>query len=184
MKDNIVMIGMPGCGKSAIGRNIAKALGMRQIDGDTLIENHEGMTLQQIITAHGNEYFKKLEEEILSAVELSKIVLSPGGSVCYYEKVMRHLSEIAEVVYLEVSYPELLYRIKKSHKKRHPESQNATESEIMAARGIVFKDGQSFKDLYNERTPLYEKYAGLTINTSNFSKEETTQHLLAQLREL
>lgn len=183
MKNNIVMIGMPASGKSAIGRNVAKALGMRQIDGDTLIEEHEGMTLQQIIAAHGNEYFTALEEEILSTVKLDNIVLSPGGSVCYYEKVMQHLSEIAEVVYLQVSYKELLRRIKKAYKKRHPENPDATMDEIIAARGIVIQPGMTFRDLYNERTPLYEKYAGFTINTSDYSKEESTQHLLSLLRE-
>jgi shikimate kinase len=184
MKKNIAMIGMPASGKSAIGRMVAKELGMRQVDGDTLIEEHEGMTLQQIINAHGNDYFKKLEEEILSTVDLDNIVLSPGGSVCYYEKVMKHLSEIAEVVYLKVSYKELLYRVKKAYKKRHPDNPDASMDEIISARGIVIQPGMTFRDLYNERTPLYEKYAGLTIDTTKYSKEESTRHLLELLREL
>jgi len=165
MKKNIVLIGMPGSGKSTIGRLIAKNLGMKAVDGDRLIEEKEGMKLQEIIDQKGNDYFTKLEEEVLSSIDCEGYVISPGGSVCYYPKAMEHLSEIAEVIYLKVSYEELLKRIPN-----------------MASRGIVFKEGQSFEDLYKERTPLYEKYAGLVYDSSHSSPKKTTQRLLEQLR--
>ncbi len=185
MKNNLILIGMPGCGKSAIGRLAAKELGMVQIDGDDLINAHEGTkTLEEIIRAHGTDYFKELEEHILSTVELNKTVLAPGGSVCYYPKVFEHFNEIADVVYLDVSEEELLRRIKKGYLKRHPGKSLPSEEEVLLARGIVFKPGQNFHSLYKERTPLYEKYTGLRLNSTGLSKEETTRRLLQLLREL
>ncbi len=164
MKKNIVLIGMPGSGKSTIGRLLAKELNMQAIDGDAIIEENEGMKLQEIINLHGNDYFTALEEKVLSNINCENYVISPGGSVCYYPKAMQHLSEIAEVVYLKVSFYELQKRVKN-----------------LDSRGIVFKPGQSFEDLYNERTPLYEKYAGFIIDSSHLSPKKTTQLLLEQL---
>ena len=185
MKNNVILIGMPGCGKSAIGRLAAKELGMVQIDGDDLINAHEGTkTLEEIIRAHGTDYFKELEEHILSTVELDRTILAPGGSVCYYPKAFEHFNEIADVVYLEVSEEELKRRINQGYLKRHPGKKLPSEDEVMLARGIVFKPGQDFDSLYKERTPLYEKYTGLKLNSTGLSKEETTQRLLQLLREL
>ncbi len=165
MKSNIVLIGMPGCGKSTIGRLLAKKLGKKAVDADRLIEEREGMKLQEIIDAKGNDYFSKLEEDVLSSIECEDHIISPGGSVCYYPKAMEHLGRIAELVYIEVSCRELRRRIRN-----------------MQTRGIVFKPNQSFEDLYKERTPLYKKYAGHIINTTGLSPKEATQRLLELLR--
>lgn len=165
MKSNIVLIGMPGSGKSTIGRLLAKELNKVSIDGDTIIEQKEGMKLQEIINTKGNDYFTKLEEEVLSTLECENYIISPGGSVCYYPRAMKHLSDIAEVIYLKVDFKSLEKRVHN-----------------LDSRGIVFKPGQSFEDLYNERTPLYEKYAGLTIDSSKLSPKDTIKLLLEQLR--
>ncbi len=165
MKSNIVLIGMPGSGKSTIGRLLAKELGMTAIDGDVIIEQQEGMKLQEIINTKGNDYFTSLEDKILSNLQCENYVISPGGSVCYYPNAMKHLSEIAEVIYLRVSFEELEKRVHN-----------------LSSRGIVFKPNQTFRDLYNERTPLYEKYAGLIVDSSNLPPKETLKLLLEQLQ--
>lgn len=165
MKNNIVLIGMPGSGKSTIGKLLAKELNKIAIDGDTIIEQKEGMKLQEIINTKGNDYFTKLEDKVLSNLECDNYVISPGGSVCYYPNAMKHLSEIAEVIYLKVSFKELEKRVNN-----------------LDSRGIVFKPNQTFKDLYNERTPLYEKYAGLVIDSSGLTPNETIKLLLEQLQ--
>ena len=165
MKNNIVLIGMPGSGKSTIGKLLAKELNKIAIDGDTIIEQKEGMKLQEIINTKGNDYFTKLEDKVLSNLECDNYVISPGGSVCYYPNAMKHLSEIAEVIYLKVSFEELEKRVNN-----------------LDSRGIVFKPNQTFKDLYNERTPLYEKYAGLVIDSSGLTPNETIKLLLEQLQ--
>ena len=164
MKSNIVLIGMPGSGKSTIGSLLAKKLGKTAIDGDKIIEQQEGMKLQQIIDRFGNDYFTSIENKVLSELSCENYVISPGGSVCYYPEAMKHLSEIAEVIYLKVSFSELEKRVTN-----------------LASRGIVFKPNQTFEDLYNERTPLYEKYAGLVIDSTGLNPNETTQLLLEQL---
>lgn len=164
MKSNIVLIGMPGSGKSTIGKLLANELGKTAIDGDRIIEEKEGKKLQEIINEHGNDYFTKLEDEILSTLDCDNYVISPGGSVCYYPRAMAHLSEIAEVVYLKVSFPELQRRVHN-----------------LDSRGIVFKPNQTFEDLYNERTPLYEKYAGIVIDSTGLSPKATTKLLLDTL---
>lgn len=165
MKNNIVLIGMPGSGKSTIGKLLAKELNKIAIDGDTIIEQKEGIKLQEIINTKGNDYFTKLEDKVLSNLECDNYVISPGGSVCYYPNAMKHLSEIAEVIYLKVSFEELEKRVNN-----------------LDSRGIVFKPNQTFKDLYNERTPLYEKYAGLVIDSSGLTPNETIKLLLEQLQ--
>ena len=165
MGNNIVLIGMPGSGKSTIGKLLANAIGKTAIDGDAIIEEKEGMKLQEIINTKGNDYFTQLEDKILSTLECDNYVISPGGSVCYYPNAMKHLSEIADVIYIKVSFPELQRRVHN-----------------LDSRGIVFKPGQTFEDLYNERTPLYEKYAGLTIDSTGLTPNETIQLLLEQLQ--
>lgn len=164
MKKNIVLIGMPGAGKSTIAKLLAKKTGMRSVDADRIIEEREGMKLQEIISSKGNEYFSRLEDEVLSSLECDGYIIAPGGSVCYYPRAMKHFQEIADVVYIKVSCKELKRRIRN-----------------MASRGIVFKPGQSFEDLYKERTPLYEKYAGIIIESTARSPKETTQLLFEKL---
>lgn len=165
MKNNIVLIGMPGSGKSTIGKLLAKELGKIAIDGDTIIEQQEGMKLQEIINTKGTDYFKELEDKVLSNLECDNYIISPGGSVCYYPNAMKHLSEIADVIYLKVCFEELEKRVNN-----------------LDSRGIVFKPNQTFRDLYNERTPLYEKYAGLVIDSSGLTPKETIKLLLEQLQ--
>ena len=166
-KKNIVMIGMPGCGKTSVGRIIAEALSMNHVDGDDIMEMQEGMKLCEIIASKGNDYVLELEERVLSTIDVEGYVISPGGSCVYYPKAMEHLREIATVVYLKVDWPELEVRCKDP-----------------VGRGIIFKPGETLKDLYDLRCPLYEQWAEITIDTTdNEDKFVTAKQLIDLLGE-
>ena len=143
----ITLIGMPGAGKTCMGKALSKKLGMNLIDGDKLIEKNTGRKLQSIIDEDGIEAFKKLEEETLLSINEDNTIITPGGSAIYYDNVMEHFREVGIVVYLYVSPKNLLRRLGDFSK-----------------RGIVLKPGQTIEDLYQERRPLLEKYADITVN--------------------
>jgi len=144
---NVTLIGMPGCGKSCMGRALASKLKMKNIDGDKLIEKEIGEQLQDIIDKRGIEEFRKIEERVLLSIKGENLIISPGGSAVYYESVMKHFKEIGKVVYLYVGIDNLKKRLGDYSK-----------------RGIVMRPDQTFEDLYNERCALFEKYADITIN--------------------
>lgn len=146
MKSNIVLIGMPGSGKSTIGVLLAKIIGYSFIDADLLIQAREGKKLYEIINDSGVEYFDKVENEVNSSIECERTVIATGGSVIYGKEAMEHLKSIGTVVYLNVTLSELEKRITN-----------------MATRGISIKEGQTFKDLYVERTALYKKFCDVEV---------------------
>ena len=143
----ITLIGMPGSGKSCMGRALSRRLGMKTLDGDRLIEKNTGRQLQDIINEDGLEAFKAIEEETLLSITDDNIIITPGGSAVYYDSVMQHFKEKGIIVYLYVSPEVLLERLGD-----------------FSRRGIVLKEGQTINDLYLERAPLLEKYADITIN--------------------
>ena len=149
-KSNIVLIGMPASGKSTLGVVLAKILGMMFEDLDIVIQSKMNATLQDIINERGTEGFIEVENRILSQVECTDTVLSTGGSAIYSDEAMKHLASIGTVVYLEVPYEEIADRVGN-----------------LDVRGVVMRSGaQTILDLYNERLPLYQKYADITIDTS------------------
>lgn len=164
MKSNIILIGMPGSGKTTVGRELARMTGMTHADGDNIIEDAEGRKLQEIIDAEGTEYFKTLEDKVLSRITYEKSIISPGGSAVYYPEAMAHLSEIGDIVYLNVQFPEIQRRVTN-----------------LDSRGIVFKPDQTFENLYDERSPLYEKYAEINLRTEGMSAAETAEMILRML---
>lgn len=164
MKDNIILIGMPSCGKSTIGVVLAKALGYRFIDSDLVIQEKTGLLLSEIIDSEGLEGFNRIEEEVNASLDYHKAVIATGGSVIYGEHAMAHLRSIGRIVYLELSYEELCDRIGD-----------------LTARGVSIKVGQTFRDLYEERKPLYEKYADIVIPISHLSIRETVHLLKSEL---
>ncbi len=143
----ITLIGMPGAGKTCMGKALAKKLGMRVVDGDHLIEKITDRKLQAIINEDGLDAFKKIEEDILLSINEDNIIITPGGSAVYYESVMKHFASLGPIVYLYVSPKNLLKRLGDYSK-----------------RGIVLKPGQTIEDLFEERRPLLEKYADITVN--------------------
>ena len=153
---NIVLIGMPGVGKSTIGVILAKELGYQFVDADLLIQKQEKRLLKEIISEEGIEGF--------IAIEANRTVIATGGSVVYGREAMEHLGEIATVIYLKLSY--------KALRKRLGNLKN---------RGVVLRDGQTLKDLYEERVVLYEKYADITIDEENKNLEETLQSIVDSL---
>lgn len=143
---NIILIGMPGCGKSTVGVVLAKVMGMHFCDTDIVIQQREGRKLQDIINTDGNEAFLACEKNALIALDLDNTVIATGGSAVYSDEAMQHLKKNGMVVYLKVSEEEIERRLAD-----------------FAARGVAIKDGMTVCDLYNERIPLYEKYADITV---------------------
>lgn len=143
----ITLIGMPGSGKTCMGKALSRKLGMRVVDGDHLIENNTGRKLQNIIDEDGLEEFKRIERETLLSINEDNIIVTPGGSAIYYDDVMNHFKSLGIVVYLYVGTENLLKRLGDYSK-----------------RGIVLKPGQTILDLFNERRPLLEKYADIKVN--------------------
>lgn len=154
--ENIVLIGMPGVGKSTAGVVLAKVLGYRFIDADLLIQQEENRLLHEIIEQEGTEAFLEIENRVNTGIQAEKAVIATGGSVVYGREAMEHLSGIGTVVYLKLPFEKL-------EKRLHN----------IKGRGVVLKEGQSLWDLYQERTPLYEKYADLTVEEAHLDVEQT-----------
>jgi len=166
-KKNIVFIGMPGSGKSTVGRAVSEKLNMKHIDGDAIMEEFEGMKLQDIINTKGNDYVLGLEGKVLRELNVEDYIISPGGSCVYHPEGMEHLKEIGTIIYLKVDWPDLEKRCTNVH-----------------GRGIVFAPGETLYDLYLRRTPLYEKYADITVDTSKNEKYQTVEQILDIIKAL
>lgn len=164
MKDNIILIGMPGVGKSTIGVILAKILGYKFIDADIVIQQEEKRLLKDIIASEGVEGFIQIENRVNSSIQCDRSVIATGGSVVYGREAMEHLKNIGQVVYLKVDYDTIDHRLGN-----------------LKGRGVVLKDGQDLKALYDERVPLYEKYADLIVDETNCNIEETVEKLVKLL---
>ena len=153
-RDNVVLIGMPGAGKSTLGVVLAKIMNYSFLDADLLIQNQCDRTLQRLIDACGPEGFIKVENQILSDIQVERTVIATGGSAVYSDEAMEHLSEIGRVVYLQISYDELKARLTDFQE-----------------RGVVLKGGigMSLRELYDERLPLYEKHADYVVNVDDLT---------------
>lgn len=161
MSSNIVLIGMPGSGKSTCGVLAAKALLKNFFDTDLLLQNLEGKRLQSIINENGIEYFNEAEENAILSLDIRGTVIATGGSVVYSEKAMAHLRSLGKIIYLRLGYEEMEKRIKN-----------------ITTRGIVLKDGETLLDMYNERAPLYERYADEILNCDGMTVEETVESIV------
>jgi len=144
--DNIVLIGMPGSGKSTVGVVLAKALGLRFVDVDLLIQEREGALLQQLIDSRGVERFLDLERDAICSLDCRGAVVAPGGSCVCREESIAHMRQLGVVVYLRLPLEDVAGRI-----------QN------MASRGIALSPGQTLADVYQYRAPLYERCAHITV---------------------
>ena len=162
--NNVILIGMPGCGKSTIGVILAKSLGFDFIDSDLIIQHEAGKKLQEIIASDGLDAFIELEDSVNSKINADNTVIATGGSVVYCEKAMKHFKSIGRVIYLEASMNELKNRISN-----------------FKTRGIVIPDGKSFEELYMERVPLYEKYSDFTVSSNTGNAEAVVQNICSLL---
>lgn len=162
---NIVLIGMPGVGKSTAGVVLAKVLGYQFVDADLLIQKEEGRLLHEIIREEGTEGFIAIENRVNAGIQADKSVIATGGSVVYGTEAMEHLKAIGQVVYLKLPYEILEARLHN-----------------IKGRGVVLKEGQTLLALYEERVPLYEKYADIIIDETDLNVEETIEKIMEQLK--
>ena len=163
---NIVLIGMPGAGKSTLGVVLAKILNMQFLDADLVIQNQQGRTLQSIIDTEGVDAFLAIENQVLSTLQADNTIIATGGSAIYSDEAMRHLASIGTIVYLNISYESLIARLTDLHE-----------------RGVVLREGvsMSLRDLYDERKPLYERYADITVNVDDLSITAAARKVAAAL---
>lgn len=153
-KDNIILIGMPGAGKSTLGIVLAKIVNYDFVDADLVIQQQCDKTLERIIDACGPEGFIEVENQVLIGMTAEHTVIATGGSAVYSDEAMQHLGSIGRVVYLKISYDELRGRLAD-----------------LSERGVVMKGGRgmSLRELYDERKPLYERYADITVDVDDLS---------------
>lgn len=164
MKKNLILIGMPAAGKSTVGVILAKYMNMDFLDTDILIQNKTGKKLSEIIEENGIDEFCRIEEEIVASIDCSSTIIATGGSVVYGEKAMAHLKKNGEIVYLETSLEAVEKRL-----------------ENLEQRGVVNKNNSSVEDLYNERVPLYEKWADMNYSTSTGRPEDVVANIIKSL---
>ncbi len=160
---NIVLIGMPGCGKSTVGVLLAKSLMYDFIDTDLIIQRKEGKALCEIINTQGLEEFKRIENEVLCDLQAENTVIATGGSAVYCDEGMKALKKNGKVIYLKVTPEEIKNRLKD-----------------IKTRGIAMKEGTTIDDLYKQRAPLYEKWADKIIECDGGSVEENIEKLLSE----
>ncbi len=160
-KDNIVLIGMPGSGKSTVGVVLAKRLGMNFVDVDLLIQQREGALLQTILDEKGTEAFLEMEADAVCSLDCSHSVIAPGGSAVLLEREGLHLKSLGTVVYLNIPVEALASRLTN-----------------LDSRGVPIQPGQPSADLYEYRRPFYERYADITIDTTGKSLEDTCSAVL------
>lgn len=158
---NVILIGMPACGKSINGVVLAKTMRKSFVDTDLLIQEAEDCSLQEIIDGKGNDYFRQVEEEVLCAMDVKNAVVSTGGSAIYYDSAMQHMKENGVVVYLQVSLKTIEERLSN-----------------IKTRGVTMEKGATIASLYEERIPLYEKYADITIKSDGLTVEETVEAII------
>ena len=163
-KNNIILIGMPGAGKSTVGVVLAKKLGYAFLDSDLLIQSREGRLLHEIIAERGVEGFWSVEEAVNASIDADRTVIATGGSVVYGAHAMEQLKDIGTIVYLKLPCEEIAHRLGD-----------------LDERGVTLREGQGLVQLYDERVPLYEKYADIVIDELNLHVEETIDKILAAL---
>lgn len=161
---NIVLIGMPGAGKSTIGVLLAKEAGFDFLDTDIEIQNREECLLQDIVDQHGHLALRDIEASVCANLEARHQVIATGGSVVYSPDAMAHLRTLGPIIWLKVGYPEIEERI-------HNFEQ----------RGLAKKEGQTLQSLFDERQPLYEEYAEIIISCYNKSTEEIVEAIKQRL---
>lgn len=162
--NNIILIGMPGCGKSTVGVLLAKTLLKGFFDTDLLIQEREGKELYKIIAEKGKDTFAAIENEIVSQVQAENCVIATGGSVVFGEDAMKNLKKLGTVVYIKIALPEIERRVKN-----------------IKTRGIVMEPGQTLAGVYAQRTPLYEKYADVIVPCPRAPLEKTVERIIKAL---
>lgn len=163
--ENIVLIGMPGCGKSTVGVLLAKAVGKRFVDTDLLLQEVEDRRLQQILNEKGMDYFLQAEENVMLQVEESDSVVATGGSAVYSAAGMRQMKQTGAVIYLKLSLSSIEKRL-----------------DNIQTRGIALELGETIASLYEKRVPLYERYADITVEAEGLEAEAVVTQIILQMK--
>ena len=163
-KSNIVLIGMPGSGKSTVGIILAKQITKRFLDTDILIQNLAHKSLQDIVDNEGHMALREIEEKVLLSVRCRNHIIATGGSAAYSEPAMLHLKQNGSVVFLQTSLDELKSRIHNYE-----------------TRGLAKRPDQSFQDLFDERESLYRKFADITVESSNLTQDQVCDEIIYKL---
>lgn len=164
MKKNVILIGMPGSGKTTVGTELAEVIGYGYVDSDSVIVAREGKRLNEIIASVGREAFLDIEAKVNSEICADRCVIATGGSVIYRDYAMQKLKEMGKIVYLKLSCETIASRLGDLKK-----------------RGVALKDGFTLKDLYDERAPLYEKYADTVVELDGLTIAESVQKVASAL---
>ena len=164
MKSNIVLIGMPGVGKSTIGVVLTKNLGYHFMDSDIVIQQQTGKLLHEIITEKGLDGFLQTEDEVNAGIDAEKTVIATGGSAVFGKHAMQHLAENGTIIYLSLPYEQIEERLGDLHK-----------------RGVALRENQTLYDIYQERIPLYEKYADLIVDEENLDIRGVVERIVSAL---
>ena len=163
-KTNIVLIGMPSAGKTTVGVSLAQRLGMKFIDTDDVIKQIENKPLKDIVNEEGHQKFLEKQEAAILGLNLENHVIATGGSVVYADGSMQHFTNNGTIIFLLMTYSEV-------------------EQRVTPERRFAREKGKSLLDVYNERMPLYEKYADLTIYCSKKSVEEIVDEIIELYRQ-
>jgi len=162
-RSNITLIGMPACGKSTLGVLLAKARGMMFVDTDLLLQQRHGQLLREIIDAQGIEAFKRMEAQVILALDCKNACIATGGSVVYSEEAMRHLKRLSTVVFIDLPCEVVERRIAD-----------------IKSRGVVIEEGKTLPELFRERRPLYLQYADIAVD----ARSKGVEALLTEIIEM
>ncbi|SCK02280.1 Shikimate kinase [uncultured Eubacterium sp.] len=158
---NVILVGMPACGKSTVGVVLAKTMNKGFVDTDILIQQAESRTLQEIIDQEGNDYFHHVEERVLLDFDGENYVVATGGSAIYFDRAMDKFKEKGVVVYIKVTLDTILERLNN-----------------IKSRGVTLEKGQTIADLYEQRIPLYQKHADMVVEADGLSVEEVVEKIV------
>ena len=161
---NLILIGMPGCGKSTVGVILAKTLGMKFIDVDLLIQERENALLQDMIDKKGMTHFLKVEEDAMLSIEANHTVIATGGSAIYSDTAMKHLKTQGKIIYLQLSLESIKSRLHNIH-----------------SRGIAMGPGETLEDLYARRVGLYEFYGEYNVDCEEKNVEEVVESVIRSI---
>ena len=163
---NVVLIGMPGCGKSTLGVLLAKAMMMDFVDTDLIMQNQSGKPLQQMVDELGTEGFSQAEEDCICRLNLHNTVIATGGSVALEERAMEHLARTGVIVFVKLTYETIEGRLKN-----------------ISTRGITLKKGQTLRNLYDLRQPYYHRWGQIIVEADGQDIEQTVEMLVKKLKE-